>query len=296
MRPKPRGLKYTDLCIYIDKVNYYRDEDNNPTGLRELTDEEIENVYTYLYHIIYALSVKKRMLNKKSDYDIFCIEAASDIYMRLRKPNQDYTGKQRNTKAIKSVLNYIKGALGFMCITWREKNYAQVISSENPRDVELVEYTGIKDFVRGQAETQFSYARKIAFEELINTIPKIFKETVDKSIFKKDKVNSYEILLSLYLTVLNSSTLRNNQSEKYDSDTIRYKAIQQLSQKDKFTINFSNNPYITKEFIDLTIKKAFESISKEYEDVVHFIEPTETDVNNILESAYATYDTDQSGN
>lgn len=296
MRPKPRGLKYTDLCIYIDKVNYYRDEDNNPTGLRELTDEEIENVYTYLYHIIYALSVKKRMLNKKSDYDIFCIEAASDIYMRLRKPNQDYTGKQRNTKAIKSVLNYIKGALGFMCITWREKNYAQVISSENPKDTELVEYNGIKDFVRSQAETQFSYARKLAFEELINNIPKIFKETADKSIFKKDKVNSYELLLSLYLTVLNSSTLRNNQSEKYDSYALRYKAIQQLSQKDKFTINFSNNPYITKEFIDMTIKKAFEGISKEYEDVLHFIEPTENDVNNILESAYTTYDTDQSGN
>ena len=122
MKAKPVGLKYTDLCIYIDKTNYYRDENNNPTGLRELSDEESENIYTYLYHIIYALSVKKRMLTKKSDYDVFCIQAAGDIFMRLRKPDQDYTGQQKHMKCIKSILNYIKGALGFMCITWRETN------------------------------------------------------------------------------------------------------------------------------------------------------------------------------
>ena len=49
MRAKPWNMKYTDLCIYIDKTIYERDKDNNPIALRKLTSEEIDNVYTYLY-------------------------------------------------------------------------------------------------------------------------------------------------------------------------------------------------------------------------------------------------------
>ena len=33
-------MKYTDLCIYIDKAIYNRDENNNPISLRTLTSEE----------------------------------------------------------------------------------------------------------------------------------------------------------------------------------------------------------------------------------------------------------------
>ena len=79
MRAKPWNRKYTDLCIYIDKTVYERDQDNNPTALRKLTSQETDNVYTYLYNVIYALSVKKRLFTQKADYDAFCLEAAGDI-------------------------------------------------------------------------------------------------------------------------------------------------------------------------------------------------------------------------
>ena len=49
MKRKPANMKYTDLCKYIDATMYERDENNNPTSLRELTDAEIEKVYNYLY-------------------------------------------------------------------------------------------------------------------------------------------------------------------------------------------------------------------------------------------------------
>ena len=102
MRAKPWNMKYTDLCIYIDKTVYERDQDNNPTALRKLTGDEIDNVYTYLYNVIYALSVKKRLFTQKADYDAFCLEAAGDIFMRLGKPDQDFTYQSKHNKPIKS--------------------------------------------------------------------------------------------------------------------------------------------------------------------------------------------------
>lgn len=292
MKAKPVGLKYTDLCIYIDKTNYYRDENNNPTGLRELSDEESENIYTYLYHIIYALSVKKRMLTKKSDYDVFCIQAAGDIFMRLRKPDQDYTGQQKHMKCIKSILNYIKGALGFMCITWRETNYCQVITNNDPED-DMFDAT--KNFVRSQAYDQYSDKREQAYEDLITNLPKYFTKVVKMSILKKDKLASYELLVSLYLSLLNCTSLRKKQIDNYNQYKIKSKILTQLNDKNKFIITFSSNPIINKDFVDITLKKAFNLISDEYIEVLKYIEPTEEDINNILDSAYATYDMNQSG-
>lgn len=72
--------------------------------------------------------------------------------------------------------------------------------------------------------------------------------------------------------------------------------MQQLTERDKFTINFSSNPIITDDFIDITMKKAFNAIAAEYEDISQYIAPSDTDIDNILDSAYNTYDTNQSGN
>ena len=47
MRAKPWNMKYTDLCIYIDKTIYERDQDNNPTALRKLTNDEFLTVWSW---------------------------------------------------------------------------------------------------------------------------------------------------------------------------------------------------------------------------------------------------------
>lgn len=292
MKSKPKGAKYTDLCIYIDKTNYYRDEKNNPIGLRELTDEETENIYSYLYHIIYAMSVKKRLLTKKSDYDIFCVQTAGNLYMRLRRPDQDYTGQQRSARAIKSIRNYLGNALGFMCISWRETNYHQVISAEHDKDTKV---DIVKNFVRGQADSQFAENRKEMFNDFITHVPSYFADEVNKSILKKDKKSSYELLLSLYLTLLNASTLKNKQLENYDNCKINNTISSQLADRKPYIITFSNNPIINKDFVDITLKKIAERVNDEYAEAARFVEPTETDIDDILDSAYATYDMDQSG-
>lgn len=293
MKSKPRGMKYTDLCIYIDKTNYYRDKNNNPTGLRELSNEEIENIYSYLYYIIYALAVKRRLLTKKDDYDTFCIEAAGDIYIRLRKPDQDYSGKNTRLCAIKSVLNYIKGCLGFKCITWRGINYNQTVSLSFSGEKK---YNVTRDFVTKQVSDQYASRHKDLYEEFADNLPSFFKENVDRILWiKRDESLKYDLLLSLYLTFLNASTLKQSQMDYCDEDKTLAKILSQLNQKDVYTIKWGNNKAITKDLIDITLKKICNNISEEYGEAARLIDPTEEEITSILNSAYPTYDTNNTG-
>ena len=291
MRNKPYNLKYTDLCKYIDKTIYYRDEKNNPTGLRELTPEEIETVYNYLYNIIYALSVKKRLMTRKSDYDDFCIETAGTIYMRLVKKNQDYNKKASANKAIKSILNYIKGCLPFMAITWRNKNYLEVL---NPEHDSLEILDSAKEYSYDQASQQYQEKREAAYQELFSGLSIYVNKALDNSLFKKDKKARYELELSQYLTLLNSLTIENKY--KNSKATKQYnRIIEQLNNKKYYIINWSVDPIITNELIDLQLRKTFFLLEDEKNIIDSDLTPSDRDLNNILATNYSTYGLDQGG-
>lgn len=291
MRAKPWDKKYTDLCIYIDKTIYYRDEKNNPIGLRKLTTEEIDNVYTYLYNVIYALSVKKRLFTNKSDYDIFCLESAGDIFMRLEKPDQDFTYKSKHNKPIKSVLNYIKGALGFMSITWRQTNYAQTLNpGYNSEDV----LKGIKEYLNIKAGQEYTDKKHDEFKELFENLPYYIDKALNNSIFKKNNLKRYQLLLSQYLSLCNCMTLEkkhlSDSSKKNDS-----KIIEQLKERGKYIVNYSSDPLITNDLIELQLKRAFFLLEDEANHIIQDNTPSDEDLNNILASAFSTYDTNQTG-
>ena len=291
MRAKPWDMKYTDLCIYIDKTIYYRDKDGNPTGLRELTTEEIDNVYTYLYDLIYALSVKKRLFTNKADYDAFCLEAAGDIFMRLEKPGQDFTYQSRHNKPIKSVLNYIKGALGFMSISWRNNNYAQTLNPEYNEEEELY---GAREYTYSMASQQFNEDRIKGYEEVIKNVPYYLNEALKNSLFKKNKLKKHELLLSQYLTLCNCLSIENKKLS-YSPEKIHMKLLEQLKERDKFTIVFSEDPLITPDLVDLQLKRGFFLMEDDINKVTRDTTPSDEEIDNILASAFPTYDTDQSG-
>lgn len=291
MRAKPWNKKYTDLCIYIDKTVYYRDENNNPIGFRKLTPEEIDNVYTYLYNLIYALSVGKRLFTNKADYDAFCLESAADIFMRLEKPDQDFTYKSSHNKPIKSVLNYVKGALGFMSITWRENNYAQTV---NPGYNSEAALSGIKAYLDNEASYQFKEKRQDEYKELFENLPYYVNKALDNSVFKKNKVKRHQLLLSQYLTLCNCMSIQKKRicddPKKNDS-----KILEQLKEREKYIINYSNDPLITNDLIELQLKRTFFLVEDEANRIIQDNTPSDEDLNNILASAFSTYDTNQTG-
>lgn len=291
MRAKPWNMKYTDLCIYIDKTVYYRDEDGNPTGLRKLTPEEIDNVYTYLYDLIYALAVKKRLLTNKNDYNAFCLEAAGDIFMRLQKPDQDFTYNSRHNKPIKSVLNYIKGALGFMSITWRNNNYAQNLNPEYNNEKELY---GVKEYLSSVASGQFIEERSNGYKDVIENLPKYLEEALKNSLFKKNKLKKHEVLLSQYATLCNCLSLENKYRD-YSPAKKQTVLLEQLKERERFTIVLSDDPIITPDLIELQLKKGFFLMEDDVNKVTKDTTPSDEEIQDILVSAFPNYDTDQSG-
>lgn len=289
MKRKPYNMKYTDLCIYIDKTIYERDENNNPIALRKLSNIEIENVYNYLYNIIYALSVKKKLFNKQQDYDDFSIETAGTLFMRLTAKNQNYDQNATANRAIKSILNYIKGALMFMAITWRNANYAETLNPDidGNDDIEAA-----RDYVYTQANDQFEYKRKKAFAELFENFPKYVNDALNMSMFKKNKLQKYQIALSEYLSLLNCLTIENKFKDISDTKKSN-KIYDQLKNKKDYIINYSTDSLITKELIDLQLRKTLFLLEDEKCNIEKYYTPSDQELDNILATGFSTYGKNQ---
>lgn len=291
MKPKPQNMKYTDLCIYIDKTIYERDENNNPTALRVLTPQETDTVYNYLYALIYALAVKKRLLNSKSEYDTFCLDTATSVFLRLERENQDFTYTSSRNKPIKSVLNYLKGALAFMAITWKDNNYFQTIK---PDFHSVEEVRGIKDYLYNQVLDDYNKERAEAYRELLKQLPTYLEEALDKSAFKKNKLEKHQLLLSEYLTLCNSLSLEQRRNE-CTAKKKRKILLEQLVERKKYCILFSSNPLITKDLVELQLKRGLFLMEDEANRIKNDTTPSDEEITDILDSALPTYDSDQSG-
>ena len=96
MYEKPKDIRYTDMCIYID-THIYTDS----------YDESL--VYQYLYHLLLMIASKSKLFNRSCYYDDFAIFGATRLYLRLTNKKQfevDASGTPR-MKKIRSILNYI---------------------------------------------------------------------------------------------------------------------------------------------------------------------------------------------
>lgn len=291
MKRKPANMKYTDLCKYIDATMYERDENNNPTSLRELTDAEIEKVYNYLYNLIYALSVKKKLFTNKFDYDAFCLETAGAIYMRLRKDNQNFDVNAKQNRAIKSIRNYLDGVLDFRAVTWRQTNYLEII---NPEYDSFDAVNGVQGYVLNQATKTYDENKAAAYQELIKNLPYYIVKSADNSIFKNNKLAKHELILSEYLSLCNCLSLTYKQ-HKYSENKQKDKILAQLKERDTFTRVFSSNPLLTMDMVELQLKKALFLMEDDANKIQHDYTPSDEEINDILESAFPTYELEQGG-
>lgn len=122
---KDPNLKYTDLCMYID-ANITKL--TNPGEFPDIEDK----VYNYLWLLVKALAIKKRMFTNFQDYDSFAFHAANRLFFALRKNqiNQGKTIKGKLIRPIKSCLNYTKALLYPMKVEYQQENYKEILSEE----------------------------------------------------------------------------------------------------------------------------------------------------------------------
>lgn len=201
---KPKDVKYTDMCIYIDN-NIYRED---------LTEDEINLIYQYIYHICYMLARKSKFFNRSALYDDFAIHDATRIFMRYRNPKQDILKEDGSPKLdrIKSILNYAKATLYGAKVEFEQLNYCQTLSYD---DVENSTYDMSYSF-SNQLSDSVDELTSIDFEHSLGTIGNIIDSFIDKLPYRRDSKRLSNIKISCILTLINQITLTKPDQERFD--------------------------------------------------------------------------------
>jgi len=291
MRSKPYNMKYTDLCIYVDNTIYERDENNNPIGLKTLTPSEIDNVYTYLYHIIYALSVKKRLLFNAYDYDAFSTDMAGTLYLRLTDSNQDWNNSGEGKKPIKSVLNYIKSCIGFLAVDFRNKNYSEIYGPDHYDDDVLAD---IQNYMRDQVQEDYNRTIDDEIVECLTKLPSYIDDILEASIYKKSKYSKNVLKFSIMICLLKCFNLNNKLKRNKKNKQIKelYKQLDNMSDY----IEVWNKEDIAKPYIEILIKKIIKKLNDSINEIQNENLLSEETIDDILSSALSTYGLNQGDN
>lgn len=190
---KPDGMKYTDLCKYIDKNAYSKD-----------CNDEI--LYEYIWIVCNGLIRRQCYFTDISDYEQYTFNLANIVYNRIKNKKQfeKKDNGEPKLKKIKSVLNYIK-----KIIHGYEIRYLQ---SKKPLSKEIIddqdfklESTAIGDLLDESTKRQ----AKIEFSLYLDDICKTIKAYLRKTPYNNtpDFINVYT---SCLLSFLNIVTLKNS--------------------------------------------------------------------------------------
>ena len=189
--PKPK-MKYTEMAMYVDERVNSGDE---------LTEQEVERIYIYLYHLVRMLAYKKHYFNKTEYYDDFSLTVAGDMMNRLiynpKLKELDEDG-QPKLGQLKSCLNYLKTILYGRKVDFEQQNYSQKISYDN-HEHKLTEYS-FANQIQETKRTTIDSNVTLYIDDLSKTI----ESFINKNCVYKDKMIKKNIRISCYLSLLNS--------------------------------------------------------------------------------------------
>lgn len=239
------GLKYTDMCIYIDKVM----KDWSPD--HPLTQEEEENVYKYIYLLYYALSCKKHYFSSVEDYDSYSLYCATKAYVRLIDPRQfNIVDGKPEMERVKSILNYVKATLFGWKIYWQKENFVTIIDQEHNKTFDPVTFQFmLQDNVNS---TNKGRVMESIFDD-INDVPSILKRIISELPYSKDRIMSDRLYIASLLTFIKSID-----------------AYRELKNVEKYynTID-ATNLWRLDESMEPTVKLIFNKLKDELKDNIH---------------------------
>ena len=170
MRKKPK-LKYTEMCIYIDK------NINNPNA-------DVNKIYEYLVMVTYMLSVKRRFFNREDYYDQFAHYFATLVYNRMTDKRQFLDETDKNyIKPIRSCLNYMKHIIYAKKCEFCNEEF-NFITQSSDADV----FNGLKDCVYQPVNATTDDLLRVDIDRYFNTIEKMVRGMVYQGVYAKDKV------------------------------------------------------------------------------------------------------------
>ncbi len=201
---KPDNLKYTDLCIYID-AHSAEIVDADP-------EDEVPNlIYNYIYLLVKALAIKKRMFDNFSDYDGYALQSANRLFFALKKSymNEGKVIKGKTIKPIKSILNYTKALLYPMKLEYLNSQYnIKTRASEAAKEFNKFTYRqNLRDQVWESQRNTEKFKESVI--ELFYEFNKTLESVLKKSPFRNDSPEYKKIKISILLNCLQNLKEKN---------------------------------------------------------------------------------------
>lgn len=191
---KEANMKYTDMCIFVDQ--------NVPNIINPGENPDLENkIYNYLWLIIKALAIKKRMFASFSDYDPYAFYGATRIFFALRKNllNQGKVIKGKEIRPIKSCLNYIKALLHPMKLEYQKEAYAEIISAEfTSKKFDAFKMKETLKFQAQEAHDVPETFKKYVIDSMKDSHT-ILNKVLEKSPFAPDSIDYYRLKVTILL-------------------------------------------------------------------------------------------------
>lgn len=259
---KPADLKYTDLCIFIDEnAHKIVNPGENP---------ELENtIYNYLWLLVKALAIKKRMFTDFQDYDMYAFYAANRLFFAIRKNqlNQGKVVKGKLILPIKSCLNYTKALLYPMKLEYQQESFKEVIEEEFV--AKKFDAFAYKEQLKSSAKENSGVARQFKnyLRETLSSNSVLLDNILQKSPFGKSTSEYQNLKISILLT-----------------------SIQTLKTKKKLdampqSIILWHLPKSMSNYTKILLKEFFMAIKLEIMDCYKMSDLSDSDLENILLSA-----------
>ena len=260
---KPKDIRYVDMCIYIDdKV-----KKGNPT------EEEINLIFEYLYHLSFMLSHKHKYFHETHYYEEFSIYFATEVMYRLfYNPKLSQLDENGNPvlPPIKSVLNYMKSIIyGRKCV-FEHENYSQKIT----RDLTDIDY---KSNINQKLKDTLIYNNKTDIDIYLKTVSKEIRNVVYSTcVYRNDKILWEKIYISCLLSVVNSFTFTevdmNNISSTYSLPDSKYRYIDKLYKKNREDcVILYNLPDSYYDYVKIMVRRVFKKLQ---DDIIYLSKST----------------------
>ena len=266
---KPKGVKYTDMAIYIDNHIY---TDNY--------DEDL--VFVYLYHLAYMLARKNNWFKRADYYENYSVYTATRVFLRLTNPKQymiNENGEPKMSK-IKSCLNYMK-MIAYPCkVDFEQQEYAQTLIDKED-DEYSIQYT-----FSAQLADSIDKMNLVEFKYCLGDIIETARNYIDKIPYRTQSKKWENIYLSCLLTYLNSITIRKTELNRLKGLKNQMSAVYSLDEAYASEVGDNVILYHLKDnmhdYIYVLTNCMKRAISKDLCNILHTYIPTNSGMKNLI--------------
>lgn len=250
---KPKDVRYTDMCVYIDEHAYDKCGDD-------------AKLYEYIWLLVDMLARKNVYFKDKLAHEDFCFYSTNYVFNRIKSKKQDEIKEDGTPKMckIKNILSYLnKSLLGLKILYKKSHKQSDCVSYE-----ELVESGN--EIIYTQLFYKISdEMKKIEFELCLNDIIKLIKAQVYRTPYGGSREFSkvYKSCLLSFLNIITLTSVNAKTMEELDETRKTYDTIVNdfyNQEKEDFVILY-HLPMYMKDYIRILTLRIASTIVDELE-------------------------------